>query len=131
MYIHHVERWAGSVDLTFCFVLCTNANTDVLLVQLEMVVLSESGTASSTDLLRTVPSLERKLTHRDAQAFLKSLCRDKWLKEKVKLYTAGLCASDLSYSSILAKFHFLSCVSLVWCALSWPSFHSGVETLLT
>ena len=53
------------------------------LVQLEIVVMSESGTASSTDLLRTVPSLERKLTHRDAQAFLKNLCRDKWLKEKV------------------------------------------------
>ena len=79
------RRWAVPVD--FCT--CTNANTVVLLVQLEMVVMSESGTASSTDLLRAVPSLERKLTHRDAQAFLKNLCRDKWLKEKVKLHTPG------------------------------------------
>lgn len=48
-----------------------------------MVVLSDDGTASSTDLLRTVPTLERKLTHRDAQTFLKNIVRDKWFKEKV------------------------------------------------
>lgn len=48
-----------------------------------MVVLSDDGTASSTDLLHTVPTLERKLTHRDAQTFLKNIVRDKWFKEKV------------------------------------------------
>lgn len=46
-------------------------------------MLSEDGMVSSTDLLRTVPTLERKLTHNDAQTFLKSLVRDKWFKEQV------------------------------------------------
>ena len=53
-------------------------------VQMEMIVMGEDGTASSTALLRTVPTLERKLSHREAQEFLKSLVRDKWLKEEVR-----------------------------------------------
>jgi hypothetical protein len=67
----------------------TPAELELFDKALEMVVMSESGTASSTDLLRTVPSLERKLTHRDAQAFLKNLCRDKWLKEKSGVLSPG------------------------------------------
>lgn len=54
------------------------------ILQLEMIVMSDSGVASSTDLLRISQNLERKLTHRDTQAFLKKLCRDKWLKENVR-----------------------------------------------
>ena len=48
-----------------------------------MMVLSDKGTVSSTRVLQAVPSLERKISHRDAQTFLTNLCRDKWLKEEV------------------------------------------------
>lgn len=54
-----------------------------LLFQLELIVLSEDGLASSTDILHVVSSLERKITYKDAQAFLKVLAGDKWLDEVV------------------------------------------------
>ena len=62
----------------------SNLHTQTRIVyQLEMVVLSEDGCASSTDLLHTVPKLERKMTHREAQTFLKNTVKDKWFKEQV------------------------------------------------
>ena len=53
-------------------------------------MLSDSGTASSTRILQEVPSLERKVTHRDAQIFLANLCRDKWLKQEVGCWRSFL-----------------------------------------
>ena len=41
------------------------------------------GLASSTALLNASAQMERKITRRDAQTFLKSLVRDKWLSEVV------------------------------------------------
>lgn len=83
-----------------------------------MVVLSEDGIVSSTDLLRTVPTLERKLTHGDAQTFLKSLVRDKWFKEQVS-------GATISFPALLPS------LPVSRCTLSWPSFHFGIETILT
>ena len=42
------------------------------------------GLASSTVLLNASSQMERKITHRDAQAFLKSLVKEKWLSEVVR-----------------------------------------------
>ena len=48
------------------------------------MVLGEDGCASSTLLLRAVPSLKRKLSQSDAQTFLRALVRDKWFEEPVR-----------------------------------------------
>ena len=56
----------------------------ILLCKVEMMVLGEDGRASSTLLLRAVPSLKRKLSHLDAQTFLRALVRDKWFEELVR-----------------------------------------------
>lgn len=47
-------------------------------------MLEGEGLASSTVLLNASSQMERKITHRDAQAFLKSLVKDKWLSEVVR-----------------------------------------------
>ncbi len=61
---------------------CT-LRTQLIPPQLELVVESEDGLASSTDLLHVVSSLQRKLSYKDAQAFLRVLAGDKWLDEVV------------------------------------------------
>lgn len=73
------NKTVGIIDINFSLAVCY-----YIILQLEMIVTSENGMASSTDVLRIVPNLERKLTHREAQTFLKNLCKDMWLKEKVR-----------------------------------------------
>ena len=53
------------------------------------------GLASSTALLNASAQMERKITRRDAQTFLKSLVKDKWLSEVV-----GGTVSRLFHSSV-------------------------------
>lgn len=50
---------------------------------MEQLVVEGEGLASSTALLNASAQMERKITRRDAQTFLKSLVRDKWLSEVV------------------------------------------------
>ena len=54
--------------------------------QMEQLVLSDDGLAPSTALLNSVSSLQRKLTYKDAQSFLKTLVTDKWLTEVVSVF---------------------------------------------
>lgn len=50
---------------------------------MEQLVVEGEGLASSTALLNASAQIERKITRRDAQTFLKSLVKDKWLSEVV------------------------------------------------
>lgn len=48
---------------------------------LEQLVQSEDGIAASTALLHSTSQMERKITYKDAQAFLKTLKEEQWLEE--------------------------------------------------
>ena len=48
------------------------------------------GLASSTALLNASAQMERKITRRDAQTFIKALVKDKWLSEVVSGTVSGL-----------------------------------------
>jgi len=65
---------------------------------MEHLVLEGEGLASSTVLLNASSQMERKITHRDAQAFLKSLVKDKWLSEVVK----ELFAQNVFYRQVVS-----------------------------
>ena len=73
--------------------------------QMEQLVMSEEGLAPSTALLHEVSSLERKIKYRDAEEFLKTLVRDKWLEEVV--YSAFLSEITFLFSSL--------CIRFCWC----------------
>lgn len=56
----------------------------------EFLVLSDDGTVPSTEVLNATTALDRKISYRDAQTFLKQLLTDKWLAEAGKgVYCPG------------------------------------------
>lgn len=57
---------------------------------MEQLVVEGEGLASSTALLNASAQMERKITRRDAQTFLKALVKDKWLSEVVSFTVSGL-----------------------------------------
>lgn len=94
-----------------------------------MIVLSDSGTASSTRILQEVPSLERKVTHRDAQTFLANLCRDKWLKQEVGCWQSLLAFINPPILTPLFLSPSSSLTFPVGCPLPRASFCPGVEAI--
>jgi len=99
--------WAITTEphMEFCFFFFFEKHVPVCLcllasvrVQMEQLVLEGEGLASSTVLLNASSQMERKITHRDAQAFLKSLVKDKWLSEVVK----ELFAQNVFYRKVVS-----------------------------
>ena len=60
------------------------------LLQMEQLVVEGEGLASSIALLNVSAQMERKITQRDAQTFIKALVKDKWLSEVVSGTVSGL-----------------------------------------
>ena len=50
---------------------------------MECLISKGDGEASSTSLLNNTTDMERKITAKDAEKFLKTLVKDKWLDEVV------------------------------------------------
>lgn len=55
------------------------------LLQVEHLLAENDGLATSTTLLNATTELERKLTAKAAQDFLRVLKKDKWLEEVVSV----------------------------------------------
>ena len=55
---------------------------------MDLIIESESGIASSTDILNLTNDLEKRISKADAENVLRSLVKDKWLSE---VRTGNIC----------------------------------------
>ena len=67
-------------------------------VQVEHLLADNDGLATSTSLLNATTELERKLTARAAQEFLKVLIEQKWLEQVVSLHVTLSCINSCQVS---------------------------------
>ena len=63
------------------------------LLQVEHLLAENDGLATSTTLLNATTELERKLTAKAAQDFLRVLKKDKWLEEVVSVRSVDECSA--------------------------------------
>ena len=126
LFVGHCYRATHGVllffekDVPVCLCLLASVR-----VQMEQLVLEGEGLASSTVLLNASSQMERKITHRDAQAFLKSLVKDKWLSEVVK----ELCAQNVFCRQVYSECYVCSLPAVTGGIWGWTSLHSGAATV--